>query len=317
MEGSFDSRAEVLRIANLTGIDPEDIGFLSRLSADSLHELREQLIGIYFEPNPALNRLARLANVLPGAVIAKLTVEAIGPVLSARIVGEVDTTAAINVLKRVPTGFICDTVVQTDPRRIVPLFIESPRDIAKAIADELIRRKEYVAIGQLIGFVEDDVIEHALHKASDVDILLSSFMVEDKVRLGEGVAMLDDERIASIIRTAGDKQMWLEALDLTSHLEEPEFRRITSEAMKLDGKRMGEMFAFMYKERLWHIAIPAVCLAEDPSKAIDLVLGCDPAARKAILDELATGHYADELEELLGKVDNPELQEFLEPVSAG
>lgn len=314
MEGTPDSRAEVLRIANLIGVDGEDIGFLARLSPEALYEFRMKLIDVYFEENPALQRFAKLAGVVPSAVIAKMTVDAIGPILAARIVGQVDTRTAVSVLKRVPIDFLCDTAVQTDPRRIKPMFKESPYEISCAIADELVRRKEYVAIGQLITYVEDAVMNHALGNANEVDILYSSFMVEDKVKLGHGVAMLSDDRITAIIHTAAAEGMWLEALDLMSHLEIDEFRRVVSQAMELDRETLTELLNFAHENDLWYIAIPAVCLANDPTNAVAAVLAGSPAAKKSLLAELSTGEYEDELAELLEKSDDAKLRKFLKPV---
>lgn len=316
MQGSPEAHAEVLRIANLMGVGEEDLAFLEPLSAEALYEFRQQLIEIYFEENPALKRFAKLAGVMPSAVIAKLTVDAIGPVLSARVVGEVDTKTAINVLKRVSIDFLCDTAIQADPRRIKPLFSESPTDIAKEIADELVRRKEYVAIGVLIAFVENEVMEHALQNASDIDVLFSSFMVEEKDRLADGISMLSDERLASIIHTAADEGMWLEALDLMSHLETDEFRRVASQAMSLDKKTLGAMLEFATDNELLYIMAPAICLADDPTRAIETLLATTPKLKKALLAEFDGADYSDELTELLEKYDTPELRKYLKPVLA-
>lgn len=311
-----DSRAELLRIANLMGVGPEDIEFLGQLSAASLAEFRQQLIGVYFEENPSLKRLARIANMLPSSVIAKITEEAIGPILAARVVGEVDTKAAVGILKRVPIDFICDTAVQADPRRVIPLFSETPTPIAKDVADELIRRKEYVAIGQLIAFVEDDVMEHALSNASDIDILKSSFLVEDKERLGDGVAMLTDARVRSLIRTAAKKEMWLEALDLMSHLDLEEFRRVSTQAMSLDDATLDALLAFVNEHDLWYVALPAICLADNPSKGVAALLRAKPAVKKGFVSAASSADSADDISELLEKVDDPALSKLLSPAVA-
>jgi hypothetical protein len=311
---SPDSHAEVLRIAGLMGIDGDDIAFLGVLEPEVLHAFRQQLIEIYFEENPALRKLAKVANMMPSALIAKVTVDAIGPILAARVVGEVDTKVAVGVLKRVPIDFIVDTAIAADPRRVIPLFAESPREISKAIADELIVRKEYVAIGQLIAYVENDVMEHALGNAGNLDILYSSFLVEEKDRIADGIAMLSDERITEIIKTAAGEDMWLEALDLMSHLETDEFRRVASRAMSLDKKILAELLEFACDNDLWYVAIPAVCLAEEPDNAIEVVLSGTLKVRKSLLAELATGHYKENLDELLEKYDTAAVRKFLKPV---
>lgn len=313
---SPDSRAETLRIAGLMGLGEEDLAFLGALDAEALHAFRQQLIEIYFEENAALRKLAKVANMMPSALIAKVTVDAIGPILAARVVGEVDTKVAIGVLKRVPTDFLVDTAVAADPRRVIPLFSESPREIAKAIADELIVRKEYVAIGQLIAYVEDDVMDHALGNASDLDILYSSFLVEDKDRLGDGVAMLSDERILSIVKTAAKEKHWLEALDMMSHLEIDEFRRVVSQAMKLTPKVLTELIDFVHANDLWYVGIPAICLADNPKNGVAAVVAAPDEIKEVIAAQLKGGDYDDELEELRGKIADPALLEMLDEMLA-
>jgi hypothetical protein len=314
MEGHPQSRAEVMRIGNLMGVDPEDIGFLAKLSDESLKEFREQLTDCYFEENPALKRFAALANMMPAALVAKMTVDAIGPIISARVVGEVDSKSAINVLKRVPIDFVTDTAVLADPRRIQPLFAETPKEISKAVADELVRRKEYAAIGLMIAFVEIDVMDHALQNASDIDVLYSSFLVEEKARLADGIALLSDERLASIVSTAAHEDMWLEALDLISHLETDEFRRIANQAMSLEPEIIAGMMEFCAENDLWYVGVPAVCLADDPTNVVEVILKAKPKVRKSLLTELGENDYDELLQELLTKQDTPEVRKFFAPV---
>lgn len=300
---TLDSRAEVARTARLLGVDAEEIGFLEKLDADSLLELRMQLIDVFYEADPGLARFAKLANMLPSAVIAKLTVEAVGPLLASRIVGQVDTSQAISVLKRVPTGFACDVAVETDPRRVEAMFSESPTKIAKAIADELIARKEYVSIGQLIGYVEDEVMRHALDTASDEDILRASFMAEDKDRIGDGVAMLSDERIKSIMTTAGKQKLFGEAINLMSHLEVEEFVRVADQAMTLPPKMLDSLLRLAEDDDHWYVLVPAICMVDEPKPAIEALLRADADVIKGFARAIADDDYTDDRRQLLEKVD--------------
>jgi hypothetical protein len=307
-----ESRAEVLRIAGLMGLEEADIAFLGALTPETLLAFRHQLIEVYFGENASLGKLAKVANMMPSALIAKVTVDAIGPILAARVVGEVDTKVAIGVLKRVPINFLVDTAIAADPRRVIPLFAESPTEISKAIADELIVRKEYVAIGQLIAYVENEVMEHALGNASDLDILYSSFLVEEKDRLADGIAMLDDTRILSLVKTASKENCWLEALDLMSHLEADEFRRVVSQAMKLSPKKLSELLEFVEENELWYVAIPALCLADQPKNGVAAVVAAPQNIRDSVIAAFKSSDYSEEFEELLGKIDDPALREMFE-----
>lgn len=311
-----ESRAEVLRIAGLMGLQEEDIAFLGALSAEALHEFRQQLIEVYFEENASLRKLAKVANMMPSALIAKVTVDAIGPILSARVVGEVDTKVAIGVLKRVPIDFLVDTAVAADPRRVIPLFAESPTEISKAIADELIVRKEYVAIGQLIAYVENEVMDHALGNASDLDILYSSFLVEEKNRLADGIAMLDDDRLFSIVKTAAKEGCWLEALDMMSHLEADEFRRVVSQAMRLPPKTLSELLVFIHENELWYIGIPALCLSDKPKNGVAALVAAPQEIKDSITAALKGDDYSEELDELFQKIDDPALREMFDEAIA-
>lgn len=301
---TLDSRAEVARTARLLGVDEDEIDFLEKLDADSLFELRMQLVDVFYEADPGLERFAKLANMLPSAVIAKLTVEAVGPLLASRIVGQVDTSQAVNVLKRVPVGFACDVTVETDPRRVEAMFTASPTKIAMAIADELIARKEYVSIGQLIGYVEDDVMRHALDVASDEDVLRASFMAEDKDRIGDGVAMLSDERIKSIMTSAGKQGMFGEAIDLMSHLEVDEFVRVAEQAMTLPSKMLDSLLRLAEDEDHWHVIVPAICLVDDPKPAVDALKRADKDVAEGFTNTLADAGYDDDRRQLLENLDS-------------
>lgn len=304
---TLDSRAEVARTARLLGVDEDEIDFLEKLDAESLFELRMQLVDVFYEADPGLERFAKLANMLPSAVIAKLTVEAVGPLLASRIVGQVDTSQAVNVLKRVPVGFACDVAIETDPRRVEAMFTASPKKIAMAIADELIVRKEYVSIGQLIGYVEDDVMRHALDNATDEDVLRASFMAEDKDRIGDGVAMLSDERIKSIMTTAGKQKLFGEAIDLMSHLEVDEFVRVADQAMTLPPKMLDSLLRLAEDEDHWNVMVPAICMVDDPKPAVDALLRADKDVVKGFADTLADAAYNDDRRQLLAKLGGADL----------
>lgn len=301
---TLDSRAEVARTARLLGVDASELEFLEELDADSLFELRMQLVDVFYEANPGLTRFANLANMLPSAVIAKLTVEAVGPLLASRIVGQVDTGKAISVLERVPIDFVCDVTVETDPRRIEEMFSESPVGIAKDVADGLIARKEYVAIGQLIGYVEDDVMQHALDNATDEDVLRASFMAEDKDRIGDGVRMLSDGRIRSVLATAGKKQLFGEAIDLMSHLDLEEFVRVTDQAMTLPPKMLDALLRLAEDDEHWNVMVPAICLASDPSAAVKALIRADEDVVRGFSTEIADDAYAEDRDALLEKLDS-------------
>ncbi|MBJ7355679.1 MAG: hypothetical protein JHC98_12715, partial [Thermoleophilaceae bacterium] len=215
MSAQLQTHAEIVKIAHLLQVEPIEIEYLAACDPDTLVALRLQLVEIYYgDESSTLKRFAKVGNLLPSSVIASLTKEAVGPVLAARIAGFVDPKQAAAVVAKLPPGFVVDIATAIDPRRVGPVIGRLDDVTVERVSLELIKRHEYVTMGQFVGFATDAILRSSFNFASDEALLRTAFVAEDKDRISAALKPQSDERIASIITTAAKGDLWPEAMDL-------------------------------------------------------------------------------------------------------
>ena len=61
-----------------------------------------------------------------------------------------------------PVEFLADVAVELDPRRADAVIARIPAERIVLISRELLRRREYVAMGRFVGHLNDDAVEAQL-----------------------------------------------------------------------------------------------------------------------------------------------------------
>lgn len=311
MTETLEARAEVAKLARLLGVDAAEISYMEKVGADGLAEFRAQLVdSFYGDSDSGLQRFASVGNLLPAKVIAALTREAVGPVLAARIAGLVDPKQAVAIVARLPVKFVTDIAVEIDPRRIEPVLGAMPRATIAAIAGELIKRKEYVTMGQFIGFIDQDTLAGTFAKMTDADLLQIAFVAEDKDRLYLAVELLSEPRLKRTMLLASRDGMWPEALDLLRHMDDAQYFRLLEIASNLDAKTQDELVRVTRDDDLWVIMLPALAQMDDPSGAVDALLRADGATVKAFADAIAAEEAWEDARELFEKLGEEQMTEL-------
>lgn len=219
MNGALAVRAEVLKLARLLRREPSEFEYLEQIPAQDLRELREQVTELLFTAHgSALARLASASKLLPVRVVATIGERAFGPVLAARIAGLLDPDRAVEMADTMPIEFLADVAVELDPRRASDVISRiAPARIA-AVTRELLRREEYVTMGRFVGHLGDEAVLAAFDVLDDVALLRVAFVLESKESLDRLVSLISSSRRESIVDTAAQNDMWIEVLDLISHL---------------------------------------------------------------------------------------------------
>ena len=311
MTETLEARAEVAKLARLLGVEVAEIAYMEKVGAEGLAEFRAQLVdSFYGDSDSGLQRFASVGNLLPAKVIAMLTREAVGPVLAARIAGLVDPKQAVAIVAKLPIKFVTDIAVEIDPRRIEPVLGAMPRTTIAAISGELIKRKEYVTMGQFIAFLDQDTLAGTFAKMSDADLLQIAFVTEDKDRLYLAVEMLSDARVKRTMLLAGRDGMWAEALDLLRHMDDSQYFRLIDIASKLDAKTQDELVKVTRDDDLWSIMLPALAQMADPSAPVDALLRADGATIKAFADAIASEEAWEDARELFEKLGEDQMTEL-------
>jgi hypothetical protein len=227
---ALEARAEVLKLARILERDPATLAYLQQLPLQDLRQLRDQVTEVLWTAHGhVLNRLAAASKLLPTGVTAAISERAFGPLLSARLAALLDPPRAVQVAGKLSTPFLAEIAVELDPRRANAVISKiSPERIAE-VTRELVARHEYVTMGRYVGQLSDDALTAALGVMDNSSLLQVAFVLEDEDRLERLIELLPDGRLAGLVQTASEDDLWLEAVDLLNHLTGPPREVIAAE----------------------------------------------------------------------------------------
>lgn len=311
MSEALEVRAEIAKIARLLSVEPTAVEFLDRVKPADLIKFREQLIELFYGGEiGGLQRFVGPSKVLPASLVASVTRDSIGPVLTARIAGLVDPAQAVAVVAKLPIEFVADVAVEIDPRRAARIIGGLSEDVTTAITEILIRRHEYVAMGRFVGFVSGELLAATFDRASDADLLQTAFVMEDKDQLTVAVGLLPDKRLRSLLRAAGKLAMWAEAIDLVLHLDDEQYARVIDLVAEESESTLGALVHTAQEEQLWSLVLPIASDMENPENVVSAMLVADDLTIAGFVD--ATIEYAlwDELYALLEKISDDQRKKF-------
>jgi hypothetical protein len=245
-------RAEVLKLARLLGRQPDQVDYLEQLSLEDLCELRERITEVLWNAHgSALNRLASASKLLPSRVSATISERAFGPLLTARMAALLDPERAVDVATKLSLPFLADVAIELDPRHASEVIARIPPRQISDITRELVSREEYVTMGRFVGHLRADAIVAALDAMDDRALLQIGFVLEDKERLQQLVALLPKPRLMRIVQAAADGDLWVEALDLLGHLTERQRSEIAGTTLELDHASLEAIVAVVIEHDLW------------------------------------------------------------------
>lgn len=212
---------EILKLAHLVGCEPQDLGYLARVDPQDVHDLREQVTVVMFDADRQMfQRVAAAARLLPTRLVAVIGERAFGPLLCARITGLLEPSRAVDVAARLPTPFLAELAVALDPRRASRVIARIPPSQVAEVTTVLAEREEYVTMGAFVGHLSDAALRAAIAVLGDEELLRTAYVVESTSSLGALVATLPEARLRTILATATEADLWIEALDVLGHLDE-------------------------------------------------------------------------------------------------
>ncbi|MFI4980255.1 MAG: hypothetical protein ACHQIO_07895 [Nevskiales bacterium] len=263
-------RAEVLKLARVLGAPPSQFEYLHKLDAEVIRRLREQASAALFDADRKLfQRVAATTKLLPAPLIAIIAEKAIGPLLCARTTGLLPPERAVEISKRLKTGFLADLCLELDPRSASDVIAAMPVDRVVEVSRELARRKEYITMARFVDCLDDHAIRATMEDLRDDEALLRiGFFVEDKQRLSDILDLLPRERLLNIVRVAagGDAELWPEALAMINCIEEPQRRQMASLAAELEESAIIRMIESTQAQELWPAMLPVVSLMNGDSQ---------------------------------------------------
>jgi len=257
MSQALAVRAEIVKLARLLRRDPATLDYLEQVPADDVRLLREQVTDVLFTAHgQILERLAAASKLLPIRVVAAIGQRAFGPVLAARITGLLDPSRAVEMAETMPTEFLTDLAVELDPRRASAVIGQMPPVRVAEITRELVRRREYVPMGRFVGHLSDGALRAAVEVMDDGDLLQVAFVLEAKETLDGLVGLLPPARLDGVIEVAAREALWVEVVDLLSHLSAERRAVVAVKAGEFEDAALHSLIAATAEHAMWPELLP-------------------------------------------------------------
>jgi hypothetical protein len=257
MSEALAIRSEILKLARLLERDPESLSYLEQVPAEDIRAVRELATERMFDAGGGvLSRIALASKVIPIGLMATLTQRTFGPMLTARIAGEVDPSRAVEVAAKLPPPFLADVAIELDPRRAETMIGQLPATLLSTVTAELIRRGEYVTLGRFVGHITPDALRAALESMTNSDLLAVAFVLEDKSALDGLVDELALERLEGVLAAAAGEGQWPEALDLFANLSGERAELIARATVGAEPQVLESLFVAADEHELWGVLLP-------------------------------------------------------------
>jgi hypothetical protein len=262
---AFQKRAEIAKLARLLGRSPDQLGYLQAITSDDIRELREQVTEVLFSSGGALGRLAAASRLLPVGLVATIAERVFGAVLSARIAGLVEPDRAVQMAAKLPTEFLADIAVELDPRRARAVIAKIPPAQIAAITHVLVARDEYVTMGRFVGHLDTAAIAAAVAAMSDRALLQVAFVLENPDNFGDLLGQLSTPRLEHVIDTAAAEDLWPEALDLLTRLDDEQRREVIEVAAAREDEVLDALIESAHRDGMWELVLPLTGLMGEDS----------------------------------------------------
>jgi hypothetical protein len=204
--------AEILKLGRLLGREPASLSYLQQVPAGDLRVLRQLTNAALFdEDSEVLKRLAAAGKLLPTGVVAAISERAFGPLLAARVAGVMEPQRAADVGRHLAPTFLADVCVQLDPRAAREIVPRMDLETVLAVTGELLDRADYVTLGRFVGAMPDAELAAILEITEDDELVRVCAVAESADGVTQIFGMLSGERLASLRRRAGEKDLTHEA----------------------------------------------------------------------------------------------------------
>jgi hypothetical protein len=259
---------EIVKLARLLGTDAAQIAYLRDVDWQDIRDVREQASATMFEGDrQQLQRVASATKLVPSKITATIGERAFGPLLAARVTGLIEPSRAVDIAAHLPTGFLAEVAEQIDPRRASRVIAEIPPRQIAAITGELTRRGDHVTMGRFVGHLSEAALTAALRNVDDESLLRTAYVVESKGSLGALVAIIPEQRLHDIMRTATECDLWREALDVLRHVSDEQRGTLGDIAAGQDDDVLAGLVKAAQRDNLWGDVLPVTRAMSEAGRA--------------------------------------------------
>ena len=287
MSETLDRTAEIAKLARLIDVEPEDLDFLGSVPASALSTYRNDVTDRLFAGDgDRLKRVAAASKLIPIPIVAKAAQLAFGPLLCAATASQLDPGHAIKVATKLPVEFLADVAITLDPRRAPDVIAAVPKHLVVGVAKDLIARGEHVTMGRFVNYLPKDTLAAAIDEIpGDDDILHTAFVMEGKDSLDD-LLEIARHRIPGLIRAAYENDMWSEALDLITNLNDENLRDLADTAAGQGEEILDSLVRAVHRDNTWDALLPLTSAMSDT--AIEEFAAVEAITEPDIMDAIVT-----------------------------
>lgn len=288
----LDSSAELVKLGQLLGVKPEELGFLEQLPLDTLTKVRSLTTDKLFNDGRKLfQKLASASKLMPAGITASIGEKVFGPMLCARIASEMPYQRAVELAQKMSIPFLAKVTLELDPRRVKDIIQNMPLDRMRQVARELLAQKHYIVMGGFVGYMTKDNLRIILNDVASEEALLHiGFFIDGKHQLSDIMRLLPKDRLRKLISyMQAHEDLWPEALALMVHLEDDLKREMGDLAAEKDEVVLDDLVKTVHKLALWQDALP-LFLAMSPAtqyKLVNVASLKNPDVIQAVVDHTA------------------------------
>lgn len=259
-------RAEIIKLGQVLGREPQALGFLQAIPAEDLHGLRLALDECLFRQHlRPLRRSVAILRWLPPRWSALLIRRVLGPRLGARLAAELPARISVRTARYMPESFAADCTAYVDPRRLHDVIALMPQETSLKALRTLLKRGDYISLGRIVEYLPDANIRAMEPLIGDVGALVEiAFFMESKNRLEHFVQLLPRERLRQAILLLQDESrraLWPKVMVLLMHVN-PALQRELIELIAAQGDAaMNALVLVLHEEALFADVLPMVTAA--------------------------------------------------------
>ena len=314
----LETTAEMIKLARILGMEKHAVGYLASLPPHEIRRLREAALKRMFTRDSVMfSRVAKASRLLPNGLVAKLGEKVFGPMLAARIAGEMPTDRAVDIANRMSIPFLADVAIELDPVAAKEIIRAMPAQRVALVAAELLKRGDFITMGRFTDQLSEKTLRTVLNSIQDDEALLHiGFFMESKKRLSDVVRMLSDERLRSMINHAQKKptELWPEALGLMTHVDDDLKQRLGDLAADQDEEVLAGLAGVAHKLQLWGDVLPVIaCMSPlSQTKLMALPILQDVPVMEGILQSTDENRLWEVLLPQIKNMSEPQLAQVAE-----
>lgn len=220
-------RVELEKLSAELDTEVAEIGYLGSLGVEELRDLRAVISDALFARHEkAFQPLGNMSKMVPTRIAVKVAEVALGPLVSARVAGAVDTKYAASMAQAMKPDFLAQVAVLIDPVRIRELLPMLPSQLVVEVGRLMVSRGKYLALSRFVPVVSTQDALSVIDGASPEATLRTALYVEEPAALADIIETIDRSALTGVIEHAAASGAADDALTLIDGLSGPALSRV-------------------------------------------------------------------------------------------